>query len=207
MAEFDFKELVARAHFDYVGPAFPLWWMNNKTKFILPNLLGIAKELLSGGRYFTTLKVADKSGNEFLFPNEPLLTISLSKTIVETATVGKERKGTVKEYICTEDYSINIKGVCINEKEPDIYPSEQVAELKKMFEINDSLEVISNPFLELFEIRNIVLKDIQFDEMAGEQGLQKFTITAVSDQDFYADLTEIAKAVDIVGKLNIANLL
>ena len=62
-----------------------------------------------------------------------------------------------------------------------------------MFEINDSLEVISNPFLELFEIRNIVLKDIQLDEMAGEQGLQKFTITAVSDQDFYADLTEREK--------------
>lgn len=190
MAEFDFKELVARAHFDYVGPAFPLWWKNNKTKFVFPSLMGIGKELLLGGRYFTTLKVADKAGNQYVFPNEPLMSISLSKTIVETATVGKERKGTVKEYICTEDYNINIKGVCVNEAEPETYPAEQVAELKKMFEINDSLEVVSNPFLELFEIRNIVFKDIQFDEMAGEQGLQKFTITAVSDQDFYADLSE-----------------
>ena len=43
---------------------------------------------------------------------------------------------------------------------------------------------------ELFGIRKIVLKDIQFDEMVGEQGMQKFTITAVSDQDFYADLNE-----------------
>lgn len=195
MAEFDFKELVARAHFDYVGPAFPLWWKNNKTKFVFPNLMGIGRELILGGRYFTTLKVADKEGNQYLFPNEPLLSISLAKTIVETATVGKERKGTVKEYICTEDYNINIKGVCINENDPEIYPAEQVASLKRMFEINDSLEVISNPFLELFEIRNIVLKDIQFDEMAGEQGLQKFTITAVSDQDFYADLTEREKTL------------
>jgi len=141
-------------------------------------------------RYFTTLKVSDKAGNQYVFPNEPLMSIGLSKTIVETATVGKERKGTVKEYICTEDYSINIKGVCVNEAEPETYPAEQVAELKRMFEINDSLEVVSNPFLELFEIRNIVFKDIQFDEMAGEQGLQKFTIIAVSDQDFYADLSE-----------------
>ena len=46
MAEFDFKELVARAHFDYVGPAFPLWWKNNKTKFVFPNLMGIGKELI-----------------------------------------------------------------------------------------------------------------------------------------------------------------
>ncbi|GGG47014.1 DUF6046 domain-containing protein [Epilithonimonas arachidiradicis] len=193
--EFDFKELVARAHFDYVGPLFPNWWKNNKTKFILPNLMGIGKDLVLGGRYFTTLSVADKAGNQYLFPNEPLLSISLAKTIVETATVGKERKGTVKEYICTEDYNINIKGVCVNENDPETYPAEQVAELKRMFEINDSLEVISNPFLELFEIRNIVLKDVQFDEMAGEQGLQKFTMTAVSDQDFYADLNEREKTL------------
>ena len=152
--------------------------------------MGIGRELILGGRYFTTLKVADKKGNQYLFPNEPLLSISLAKTIVETATVGKERKGTVKEYICTEDYNINIKGVCINENDPEIYPAEQVTSLKRMFEINDSLEVIWDPFLDLFEIRNIVLKDIQFDEMAGEQGLQKFTISAVSDQDFFADLKE-----------------
>ena len=87
------------------------------------------------------------------------------------------------------------KGVCINENDPEIYPSEQVDELRRMFEINDSLNVISNPFFALFEIRNIVLKDIQFDEMAGEQGLQKFTISAVSDQDFYADLTEREKTL------------
>ena len=195
MAEFDFKELIARAHFDYVGPAFPSWWMKNKTKFVFPSLLGIGKDLVLGGRYFTTLKVADKTGNEYLFPNEPLMSISLAKTIVRTPTVGKERKGSVKEYICTEDYQINIKGVCVNESNPEVYPTQQVAALKKMFDLNEALEVISNPFLELFEIRNIVLSDIQWDEMAGEQGLQKFTITAESDQDFYADLTEREKTI------------
>ena len=195
MAEFDFKELVARAHFDYVGPAFPSWWLKNKTKFVFPSLLGIGKDLILGGRYFTTLKVADKNGNQYTFPNEPLMSLSLAKTIVETATVGKERKGTVKEYICTEDYQINIKGVCVNEIDMDTYPTQQVQQLEKMFEINEALEVISNPFLELFQIRNIVLKDIQYDEMAGEQGLQKFTITAVSDQDFYADLTAREKTL------------
>ena len=41
----------------------------------------------------------------------------------------------------------------------------------------------------------IVLKDIQFDEMAGEQRLKKFIISAVSDQDFYADLTEREKTL------------
>jgi len=193
MAEFDIKELVARAHFDYIGPRFPEWWSKNKNKFVLPSLNGTVSGLTLGEKYFTTLQVADKEGNEYSFPNEPLINLSLVKTIVETATVGKERKGTVKEYICTEDYQINLKGVCVDEDNFDVYPTEQVKHLHRMFEINDSLEVISNPFLELFGIRNIILKDIQFDEMSGEQGLQKYTITAVSDQDFYADLKEKEK--------------
>lgn len=192
--EFSFKELVAKAHFDYVGPAFPSWWMKNKTKFVLPSLTNITRELLLGGKYFQTLKVAYK-GEQFIFPNEPLISMSLAKTIVETATVGKERKGTVKEYICTEDYQLTIRGVCMSEnpEERDQYPAEQVQELHKMYEINDSLEVINNPFLILFDIKNIVLKNLEFEEMAGQQGLQKYTITAVSDQDFYADLTEKQK--------------
>lgn len=187
--EFDFKELVAKAHFDYVGPAFPDWWGNNKTKFVLPSLKNITRNLLLGGKYFQTLKVKSNTGEEYVFPNEPLISLSLQKTIVETATVGKERKGTVKEYICTEDYQISIRGVCVNEnpEDRDEYPSEQVEELHRMFELNERLNIETNPFLELFGIRGIVLKSFDLEEMAGQQGLQKYTISAVSDYDFYAD--------------------
>lgn len=191
---FDIKELVAKAHFDYVGPAFPQWWANNKTKFVLPSLTNIARDMLLGGPFFQTLKLSYK-GEEFPFPNEPLISMSLAKTIVETATVGKERKGTVKEYINTEDYQITIRGVCMHEDKDrrEEYPAEQVQALQKMFEINDSLEIVNNPFLLLFDIKALVLKEIEWDEMAGEQGLQKYTIKAVSDQDFYADLAEKEK--------------
>ena len=68
-----------------------------------------------------------------------------------------------------------------------------IRELQKIFEINDSLEVINNPFLELFDIRKVVFRSIEWDEMAGQQGLQKFVIYASSDQDFFADLTEKEK--------------
>ena len=190
--EFDIKELIAKAHFDYVGPAFPKWWATNKTKFVLPSLSKIGAGLLLGGQYFQTLKVAYK-GEQFVFPNEPLISLSIAKTIVETATVGKDRKGTVKEYINTEDYVLNIRGVCINPDYPDEYPTEQVQELQRLFEINDSVEVVSNLFLELFGIKNLVLKNIEWNEMAGQQGLQVYTVNAVSDADFYADLAEKSK--------------
>lgn len=186
--EFDFKKLTAQL-FDYVGPNFPLWWLKNKDRFVLPDLLDVGSELFLGKKFFTTVTLSHK-GTNYNLPNEPLLSVSLTKTIVETATVGKYRKGTVKEYITTDDYQIIIRGVCVNEDDYDKYPSKQVAELNKLFEINDSLEVVGNKFFELFGIRNIVLKDINFDEMAGQQGLQKYIITAMSDQDFYADLND-----------------
>lgn len=195
MAEFDFKKLTASL-FDYVGPNFPVWWAQNKEKFELPDLMGIGEELLYGKKFFTTLTLKGIVQQEplvfeeFTLPNEPLISISLAKTIVETATVGKYRKGTVKEYITTEDYQITLRGVCVNEVDFNKYPSEQVAELRRFFEINDSLEVIGNKFFELFGIRSIVLKEISLDEMAGQQGLQKYVITAVSDNDFFADLDE-----------------
>lgn len=195
--EFDIKELIAKAHFDYVGPAFPKWWATNKTKFVLPSLSKIGAGLLLGSQYFQTLKVSYK-GEQFVFPNEPLISMSLAKTIVETATVGKERKGTVKEYINTEDYVLNIRGVCVNPDYPDEYPTEQVQELQRLFEINDSVEVVNNLFLELFGIKNLVLKNIEWNEMAGQQGLQVYTVNAVSDSDFYADLAEKSKLTGLL---------
>jgi hypothetical protein len=187
--EFDFKELVAKAHFDYVGEFFPSWWNQNKTTFVLPSLKNIGANLLLGKPFFQVLKVKYK-GDEFTFPNEPLISLRLQKTIVETATVGKERRGTVKEFINIEDYSLTIRGICYNTENPELYPTDEVENLQKLFEINESLELLENPFLLLFGIKQIVLKEIEWEEMRGVQGAQAYTISAISDQDFYADLTE-----------------
>jgi hypothetical protein len=196
MAEFNFKELVARAHFDYVGPAFPKWWKNNKTLFVLPNLKDVFGSNVLGKKYFFTLAL--KSDTEtFAFPNEPLVSISLVKTIVETATLGRYRKGTVKEFINTEDYMLTIRGVCVNTEDSEAYPYDQVNELNNMFAVNEALEVVNNKFLELFKIRKLVLKSIDLDEMMGQPNLQKYTITAVSDEDFYATLSERDRAESI----------
>ncbi|WP_309597810.1 DUF6046 domain-containing protein [Flavobacterium oreochromis] len=89
-----------------------------------------------------------------------------------------------------DDEVINIKGVCINIDEPELYPADQVAILNDIYEIDDALEIESNAFFELFGIRKLAIEDIKFDEMVGESGLQSYTISAISDQDFYADLNE-----------------
>lgn len=189
MANINIKELLIRAAFDYVGPHFPDWWKKNATRYQLPDLLSINAKQLLGAKYFMTLKVSHK-GKQFLFPNEPIVKIGMSKTIVKTATVGKNRKRSVKEYITTDDEIITITGVCIDPQDPEMYPAAQVKEIQELFDINDAIEIEDNAFFELFGIRKIVLEDLQWDEMIGESGLQKYTIRALGDDDFYADLND-----------------
>jgi len=186
--EFEFKDLVAESLLDYVGPPFPNWWKKNKSKYNLPDLNAINKDQLLGHPYFLVLQLQYK-GVDYLIPNEPLISFTLAKTIVQTTTVGKYRKGTVDEYICTEDYQISIRGLCFSQ-DLETYPADQVAMLNELFAINDSLDVMNNQFFELFGIRKITLLEINFDEMQGEQGMQRYTIRAKSSQDFYAELNE-----------------
>lgn len=189
MAEFNIKEILIRAAFDYVGPHFPQWWKKNKTRYDLPDLSVINSKQLLGAKYFMQLKLSYK-GQIYMLPNEPLVSIGLSKTIVKTVTVGKYKKGSVKEYINTDDYIISIKGVCVDKYDPEVYPSDQVKALDELVNISDALQVEENAFFELFGIRSIVIEDIQFDEMIGESGMQRYTIKAISDTDFFADLNE-----------------
>lgn len=193
--EFDIKELTAKAFFDYVGPAFPAWWAENKTAFALPSLNNIRQSLngQAGKGYFMTLTLKDSNGTAYTLPNEPLVALSLKKTIKETATVGTHRRGTVKEYINTEDYNITLRGLCVEAENPDNYPAEQVQELVKLFEVNESLEVVDNLFFVQFGIDKLVLKNISFSDMVGKEGVQKYMIKAVSDQPFYAEITEKKK--------------
>lgn len=189
MAEFNIKQMLIRASLDYIGPAFPKWWKKNESRYKLPDLLGVNAKQLLGYKYFMTLKVSHK-GEEFVFPNEPIVSIAMSKTIVKTATVGKKKKRSVKEYITTDDEVITIKGVCIDLNDPERYPADQVKAINDLFEINEAVDIEDNAFFELFGIRKIVIEDLQWDEMIGESGMQKYTIRALGDDDFFADLNE-----------------
>ncbi len=53
------------------------------------------------------------------------------------------------------------------------------------------MDVIDNAFFELFGIRKLVIEDLQWDEMIGESGMQTYTIRALGDDDFLADLNEL----------------
>jgi hypothetical protein len=188
MSTFDIKEITALA-FNYVGATFPTFAGDVGDLAVFPSLKDITFELLRGRQYFTTLEFSH-NGQTYKLPNEPLISLSSKKRIVETPTVGSKRKGTVNEYITTEDYNLTFRGLCVIPDAPDQYPSDQIAEVIRLFEINEAVEIVDNRFLELFGIRNVILKELSWDEMEGQQGVQKYTIRAKSEQDFFADLVE-----------------
>jgi len=154
------------------------------------SLNDIGADLRNGGKYFMRVKLRSSEGKLYELPNEPLVGFSFANLIVKTPTVGKYRKGTVKEWISSEDDLINIKGFCVNEDDPTAYPTEQVKLLNDLRNETDSLEVEGNAFFELFGIRGLVIDNVRIEEMQGMPGAQAYVINATSEEDFYAELTQ-----------------
>lgn len=176
--EFDLKQLTADV-FGYEALPFPLLGLKNP----LPDVLNIGASIIGtnvlGVPYFMDLVIDD-----VIFPNEPLMTFSKQKRIVETPVQGAE--GTVKEMISSSDYRIKIQGLCIDPEKKE-YPRKQVEAIQRLFDQNRALE-ISNRLCALFGIQRVVLKNIVWGKMQGKPYSQSYSIDAVSDRDFYANL-------------------
>lgn len=123
-----------------------------------------------------TLRISE-TATEFLNLQTVLLTVEQEKNIVKTAPQG--RSGTVKEYISAGDYSVTIRGAMVGQS-PDEYPIDQVKQFLALVEANTAIVAIS-PFLQLFQIYNIVVETWRLEQLQGYQNVQPFEINAVSD--------------------------
>jgi hypothetical protein len=122
------------------------------------------------------------NGSVLQLPWEPSMSISVQKTIVETAMAGNTRRGTIKELINTQDYVINLQGLCLDETRNG-YPFLQVESIKKIFEYEGSIEIIS-ALTDMLGIKNVVIKSWSIPEQIGRPYSQPFTIDMISDEDF-----------------------
>lgn len=179
--EFDIKRLVLQGS-GYVGLPFP----KLSFKELIPDLNQIGKAVL-GKNILGRPLFEDCILDGVRLPNEPLITITGKKTIVETVLVGSERKGTVKEFISAGDYNIKIEGICIDAENPKKYPQDQVESIIKLASQNKALSVLCDT-INLFEIYSLVIKDYGFGNMQGKPYSQTFYLTCVSDEDFYGEL-------------------
>lgn len=177
---FDIQQLVTTAH-GYVAGAYPLVGL----KRFLPDPNKIGNAIL-GRTHLGVPYFMDVTINGHRLPNEPLVTFSGQKRIIQTAIAGSDRRGTVKELIAANDYKIKIEGVCIDPARKE-YPQEQVAAIIGLCEQPAALD-FENELATLFGIHRLVITSYAFDKMQGKPYSQKYVINAVSDEDFYGNL-------------------
>ena len=118
-----------------------------------------------------------------LLPNEPTLVITGQKRIVKTALAGSTRKGSVKELISVDDYSVTIRGIALNYESTRVFPEDMVKDINDLYLRNESLEVKS-ALTNLLGIYYLVIERVTFPEMVGIQNAQAYELQCVSDEDF-----------------------
>lgn len=126
--------------------------------------------------------------NGYLLPNEPLVTITMNKKIIETELDGND--GTFKEEFSLGDYDVNIKGILIDENNPDQLPESQIRQLRDVLETRGSVKV-SNTLLSFFNIDRLAIYSCSFPEYAGSMEMVPYEITCKSDKEFDLELKDL----------------
>lgn len=135
------------------------------------------------GRYVhCPLTLRREDGRELVLP-DAVVALSRAKHIVTTQVIGMN--GTVKEYISSGDYDLNIAvGVAAqdNDRIADRYPDEEMRLLREFLDEASPLTVHSN-FLDLFEINRIVIKSYSLTQQT-ESNYQDLVVSAMSDEEY-----------------------
>ncbi len=116
--------------------------------------------------------------DNWLFPNEPLITITGAKKLIETASAGGVEE--VIEHIATSHYQIRIQGLLVNMVSDDS-PDDEIRKIRSLYEARQSLEIVS-PLLSLFDIHFFAFKTISWPAVEGHQAMQGYEITGRSDK-------------------------
>jgi len=118
-----------------------------------------------------------------LLPNEPTIMIAGKKKIEKTGLVGSKRRGSVKELIRIDDYSITIRGIALNYNSKKVYPEDIVKQLNDLHLRREALS-IKCALTSLLGIYRLVIDDVRFTEMIGVQHAQAYEFLCTSDEDF-----------------------
>jgi hypothetical protein len=140
------------------------------------------KPLTAENQFFPLSFSFEEHGTKWLFPYEPLISVSGKNTIVKRKPL-KGINGTIKEHWNSDDYEITITGSLIGTIErgsfANCYPRELMSELIN-FLTKCKFIYVNNPMLELLDIHRIVIEDYSFPFTKGEN-VQAYSIKALSD--------------------------
>jgi len=128
-----------------------------------------------------------KEDAEWMFPVEPLISVSGGNVIVKRNVAKSEQRGTIKERWAQDDFSINIQGSFVH-PDPHTYPENDVQKLMYYIKQKRAL-CVKNELFAMLDIQQIVIESYSFPFSKGEN-VQNFSIDAYSD-DLYELFIEV----------------
>lgn len=156
-------------------------WLINQTDLPIPE----------EQQFFPLSFSLTENGQKWLFPYEPMITISSGNTIIKR-NVAKQGNliGTIKERWSRKDFDITVTGVLMGSlttgKFEECFPREQMQRLFEFLKYNKEFYIYCAP-LEILGITKVVVEDYSFPFTKGEN-VQAYDLKLTSD-DFYTLLT------------------
>lgn len=121
----------------------------------------------------------------YLLPNEPIIEIVGSKRIIETAI--DDADGTFKEGFALDDYGITIRGIAIDDKNPEEYPWDIMRKIRSIYEKRQAI-AIDNELTAMFNIEQIAIYDMRLIGEPGAESYQPYELICKSDKVFELEL-------------------
>lgn len=139
---------------------------------------------LAGGAYQTYARdgrIETLTMPDFVMPYATLVDFQQNMNITQTRTVGNN--GTVKEVYGLDDWTISIRGLCLNDDFRPTHPTahRQAQALTAWRNLACSIEVVGRQFLEK-KIHNIVIQSLAIRPVQGKSDVVSFEIEALSDE-------------------------
>lgn len=176
-------------YIDFAQPfSLPPFWLNHPVTVLDRKAGSMSAAAAAGNLYQSPLRLKFGSEGEdawWTLPYDPVMSISGKNTIVRRNVLKNysdrnERRGTVKELWCLDDYEINIAGVLIG-RDGEM-PTDDIVKLRKYCEGRESVDVESD----LFCLFNICRMSIESFELPFTKGCenQAYTLKGYSDDKF-----------------------
>ena len=121
------------------------------------------------------------SGKRFVFPTDPLISVTTKNILVRRQVLKSDFRGTVKERWSQDDFNVNIAGVFISDESHVI--EDYVDGLLEMANAAESLKIISDFLNDVYKITRIAIENVDFPFTQGID-CQKFTVKAYSDDEY-----------------------
>lgn len=116
-------------------------------------------------------------------PNEPLIRVTGMNRMVRTPLDGKN--GSFKELFSLDDYEVSIKGIAVNEENPDMYPDKIIRQIREICEGGDA--EVTCKLLSFYNIKRLAFEKWDFPPMEGVIW-QPYEIKCYSDEPFELEL-------------------